>query len=392
MAGLERELLQLLDVVYDAAFDSARWQGVLDRAAAILDAKGGRLSFMDPRAGQQRLLALGGMDPDQHERFVSERPREDLWALRALQRLDADPSVRTATGAELLPPDELRRAPFYHEMLVPFGILDTVMTAVGISKGSVGGFALWRSPSVGLFQRADRELFDSIGRHVSRALRLGFLVAQGAEREAAILQRLPCAAFLCDESGRVRLHNEAADELLRRRDGVALRSGRLRAVRSCDHGSLERAIAEAARSAMGADATGGATLRLRRAAGGRDLVAHVEPVREAGPASDLFVGGLATPSALVLVSDPDCRAILPEEALARAFRLTPTESRLLSFLCAGGLLVEYAERNEITRETARFHLKQLFAKTGTRRQSALIRVALESAVRFGSAVKTERPD
>jgi DNA-binding CsgD family transcriptional regulator len=58
--------------------------------------------------------------------------------------------------------------------------------------------------------------------------------------------------------------------------------------------------------------------------------------------------------------------------LAGAFGLTPAEARLAAIIAVGGNPGRAAEELKITKATARNHLKAIFAKTGTRRQSELV--------------------
>jgi DNA-binding CsgD family transcriptional regulator len=61
--------------------------------------------------------------------------------------------------------------------------------------------------------------------------------------------------------------------------------------------------------------------------------------------------------------------------LATAFSLTGAEARVLSALLEGLSVSETATRFQITVNTVRWHLKRLFEKTNTNRQSDLIRLA-----------------
>ncbi len=86
--------------------------------------------------------------------------------------------------------------------------------------------------------------------------------------------------------------------------------------------------------------------------------------------------GLAPPSAplgLVCISDV---APLPDGAAATLqllFGLTPAQANLALALFEGGSLREYADRHGRSLNTVRTHLKEIFAKTGARRQSELVR-------------------
>ncbi|WP_127110628.1 helix-turn-helix transcriptional regulator [Pararhodobacter zhoushanensis] len=73
---------------------------------------------------------------------------------------------------------------------------------------------------------------------------------------------------------------------------------------------------------------------------------------------------------------------LAQPALGAAFDLKPSETRLAALLCDGLSLAECAARLGWTIETTRSCSKSLFARTGTRSQSDLIRRMLNSAVWF----------
>jgi len=62
--------------------------------------------------------------------------------------------------------------------------------------------------------------------------------------------------------------------------------------------------------------------------------------------------------------------------MQQLYGLTPTESRLADLLVEGLDVRDAAGRLRITLETTRFHLKRIFAKTGTRRQTELLRLML----------------
>lgn len=79
---------------------------------------------------------------------------------------------------------------------------------------------------------------------------------------------------------------------------------------------------------------------------------------------------------LVFIDDPAKRSMSRAIALRKLFRLSPVEARLADLLAGGVELAAAAEQLRMTQETARFHLKSLFRKTGLRRQVDLVRLVL----------------
>jgi len=62
------------------------------------------------------------------------------------------------------------------------------------------------------------------------------------------------------------------------------------------------------------------------------------------------------------------------EIIARAYRLTPTELRVLLATVEVGGVREVAAALGIAENTVKTHLRNLFAKTGARRQADLVKI------------------
>ena len=80
--------------------------------------------------------------------------------------------------------------------------------------------------------------------------------------------------------------------------------------------------------------------------------------------------------AVAFVGDPDAVAAAPRAVLRGLYGLTSAEAALAGCLLRGHDLNEAAEALGVGRETARTHLRRIFAKTETQRQSELLRLLL----------------
>ena len=85
------------------------------------------------------------------------------------------------------------------------------------------------------------------------------------------------------------------------------------------------------------------------------------------------------PLQLVFVVDPEARRASPEAWLREAYGLTGAEARLAVALANGASLDDVADATSTAIGTLRTHLKHVLAKTGTRRQSELVRLVLLGA-------------
>jgi DNA-binding CsgD family transcriptional regulator len=79
-------------------------------------------------------------------------------------------------------------------------------------------------------------------------------------------------------------------------------------------------------------------------------------------------------AAALFMCDPLRKVAIPAEALHSLYALTNAEARLASELTNGCSMEEAAQNLGITANTARSHLKKIFAKTHTKRQGELVRL------------------
>lgn len=85
---------------------------------------------------------------------------------------------------------------------------------------------------------------------------------------------------------------------------------------------------------------------------------------------------------LLLIRDPEQSGAGNFAALRQYFGLTASEAALLEALTFGERLNDFCQRRGISPNTGKFHLRGLFAKTGTNRQADLIRRTISLLASF----------
>jgi DNA-binding CsgD family transcriptional regulator len=102
---------------------------------------------------------------------------------------------------------------------------------------------------------------------------------------------------------------------------------------------------------------------------------HALPMRITviAPARERSAAFFRGPECIVVLEDPVRDLQIAVEELGALYKLTASERRVVAGLAAGHTLNEVAALYGISSLTARTQLKQVFAKTGMRRQSDLIR-------------------
>lgn len=187
----------------------------------------------------------------------------------------------------------------------------------------------------------------------------------------ATLDHFECAAVVCDEAAAVVVCNDAAHDLFEHRDGLALRDGR---VHVTGPGSRERFH----RLLAGAEPTDGHEASTLRTA------ALLVPRPSRLPSYQIVLrqidqGSIAfgyDPRRLwsLLISDPARSPREAVRALSCLYELTPAEARIACAVVAGDTPDEIAAAFGVKITTIRSHLASIYAKTGTRRQSELVRL------------------
>lgn len=187
-----------------------------------------------------------------------------------------------------------------------------------------------------------------------------------------LLQQLPQAVVLVDARGTVGGLNERAAAIVAQGDGLLISRGVLRCRCLADSAALHRLIADVAqRNGEG----GGRTtcgLRIQRPVGRRPLTALVTALGS----KNVLQNGEAVVA--VLANDPEHAPAIEVQMLRDWYGLTPAEARVAMLLASGLSVDEIVERLDIGANTARTHLKSIFAKTDTRRQGELIRLLLSN--------------
>ena len=175
------------------------------------------------------------------------------------------------------------------------------------------------------------------------------------------INMLNMGILVVDREARITFANCTAKDLLRFNKGTSvpaqLPADTLRSV-----GALDRRLRKAI---SGGENSLGGYLALPTA-GDKRLIVLVVPFH-----SDEADGGEKSGS-ILFVSDLAAEHDADLSLIAGLYELTPAETRLLEALVRGERVGEYAKQTGITLNTAKSHLKRLFIKTQTSRQSDLV--------------------
>lgn len=373
----------LIGAAYGAVTQPERWQEVLARYAANQGCSG--VALVTPALCERDGgFALGhGLREEVLHLWREHSFGGDCWYARGMHtgRLSEGQFIGGERGGD---DKAITQSPFFRELVLRAG---TGPSCVGVVVGTgnpqlpVVFLTSFHKSSVSPKPKEAWQEAKPLLAHFRRVLELQVSLAQ-AQQAAALsvpaVDRLLSPILLLNVHGKVIACNHAAAQILDRQDGLRLRAGQveekgtgwLEATHPLDEQPLQTALRGALEPAS-ANPTS-ATVRLRRAATGTPLLAQFLPV----DGNRHFIWRTHQPAAIVLVSDPDRRASVDAGVLIEQFRLSRAEARLAQALIEGGTLKDLARRLDLSPNTIKTQLAAIHTKTGTTRQSQLLRLLL----------------
>lgn len=242
-------------------------------------------------------------------------------------------------------------------------------------------FCLSRDPGSAAWSDADRHEFRAFAEHIRESCLLHKHI-DGLKNigliSNAVFNSSPRGMLLLTPDGAVAIANARAEQLTTRGDGISIRESRL-------HIADQEVMSELAAVLRTLDELPRDTLHERRwfwsvAGADRDipyqLALHVIPL------PDFHVESSRSDRvALLFVNDPLNIGRPSSEEMRKFYGFTPAQARLALALWGGMGIKDAASELSISINTARSHLRSIYANTGTRSHAELMSVLTATMVR-----------
>lgn len=372
-AGLHQDLdhfSALVESIYDAAQDPQHWSTFLSGLCRALNAKSGMFRVIDESATAIRANIHYRLDPDLQEAHRNYYVNQDIF----IKALRDKPGGYITSTQHMIDPREMERSEFYADYMRP---QDSYHVCGGLAMRNEAftiKFGVQRDYKSGEFSSDDADYIRRFVPHIQRATHLGHLLDM-AERQTTTaeqaLESLAVGIALLDEHERVVHANTRADEVLTRNLGLARRNGRFCAVGPGDNARLREIMQLIQLRARLECPPVPEAMLLTPSPGDPQLLIVVCPVPASKPH---FRGPWPQVSSAVFISNLQDAGLLNHDVLMTLYGLTGAEARLACALSRGRELGELSVEWSVSRETLRTHLKRVLGKTGTSRQSELVRL------------------
>ena len=349
----------IVSLVYDTVRDPAGWADVFRRFNHVVGANAGGITMRSSSSIEQHWV---GLPQEFNEAYLSHYHQSDPWVASGAQLLRVG---ECRNGLEFTPRAALARNDFYQVLCRQHDFVEICAAVVEKQDDLLVNIAFFTPTEAGLSGR-QRDLVLRLLPHVRRATAIGIQMAQQRASLADLRMALdvaPFGVFRVDARGRVLARNRQGEALVSMENGLTERSGCLSAQCEEDAQALRRAIARSTGDTNDASDVPGPVMVHRPS--GRPLTVFCVPSSEGDR-------GIGPRTATVFAIDPETDATPPASLLRQLYHLTAAEARLALLVGRGATLQEASNRLETSIHTTRTHLKRIFAKTETRRQSDLV--------------------
>jgi DNA-binding CsgD family transcriptional regulator len=351
---------RVLDLIYDAAVENDLWSYVLTGIADLTHSQGGIL-FGQSFSAQKIYFDFNGRLNEECNRAYQERHMRNRWS----EHMETQPVGRLVLSDEAVPLAELRTTLFYDEVLRPQDVAHNAMMALAAKEDFRAAFNICRSSREGPFEREEQRTLQRLAPHLRRSMVLGFrLDGYRALQHAAfdVLDQLSDGVIVLDQRAHVLFANASARRF--EEQGVL---GLRKAITACTPAHSQR-LSELVRSAL-QGAAGGA-MSIPHPVDSTLLTIVVAAIRskDVGRLADAKIKDAAV---LLFVIDPANRRSIPLVQIMDAYGLTPAEARVALAASSGNTVGDTAQLLGLSPNTIKTHLRRVFAKTATGRQTEL---------------------
>lgn len=362
----------LIANLYEAIFDPALLDDFLQELAVRTESRAVHLALFDDRSDAILFDASGGVVGSTPEELSEIRRSYDtVYAKLDYRRIHllSVPIGQWFQCHDVFSGHRLKRERFFREFIERWDYRYFAGLRIGQGGGLTTYLGLNRRAEQGPAETEDMRFLRQLTIHLMRAAKLFYKTrnfrthfAPGLES----LQYLPSGIFMLDQWQRVLFANAAAENLFRDEAGFSLLDGVLEVsaapLRNRFTDTVQRVLRSGVPSAM--------LLAPPDGPRGGGLPCYILRLPQSNSAYHLR----GDPAVLVLV--PQAAPNPPEAiALLRAlYSLSRREAELASAIASGATPQEYATAAGLEISTVRSQLKSVFVKTGTHRQTELVRL------------------
>ncbi|CEJ84417.1 putative transcriptional regulator, LuxR/FixJ family of response regulator [Hyphomicrobium sp. GJ21] len=358
----------LVDAIYEAGAHPEQWDGVLALLTASFRGVCAAMHIGDVSSD----FAFGAtyrLNPEASDAYAKH-----YFAINPLN----EPLTRVPTGTavgdnQLVPRAAYHGSEFYNDYSLRFQLNGSITAVLENRDGHVSCLGVVTATGTDPHSPDEVAAFQRLIPHIRRALDLNKQFAGLKDRVALAtsgLNQLDFGMAFLDTGGTIVAANTAAEAIFSANDGLRAVRGRLRV--------SDRAVQERLNYVVDCAARGigprGGSLKIPRAGDKPPLFVRATPFRGEK------LKDMKEVRVVLAFRDPQNSTRGGTDLIASAFGLTPAEARVLRALVDEPDAKKIADRFDVSLVTVRNQIARMLQKTGTTKQSELIKLVLTNDI------------
>lgn len=372
------EVLSLLPDIYNSALDSSTWGRTLDRITDVVGAKGALLLVVDQNENGLQVSAFSQLWSDIPEIIVTYNEKYLQYEQAGYDMMFQQPKQKIILDTEVWVdvPDLINR-PDYKYLREKVGIVRRLASRLNDNKSWLDLFTIHMDEKYESMPDHTIQATRQLLAHAAKSVELSRTFHLLKSRYNAVLTALDhveigiCVAM---RSGEVLVSNAEAKRILEQQDGIRLSTdGKITSDYPEQGAQIQQAIAQASDTAHGEGTAHELLLVSQRRSGTDSVLIEISPLRDFTRELDPLMAG-----ALVTLIDPVNSKPFDVTRTAAAYSLTPAESEVCRLMVEGKSTPLIGEMRGVSSETIKTQVQKVLNKTGCRKRSDLIRLALKT--------------
>ncbi len=362
----------LVGAIYESALDPVKWKDTFSQLGAYLNASAINLIGLQVQNYDNPFLLSQNIPSDYGKDYQSYWREHDIWVQAGIDK-GLNGGGKTLTGDMLVDRRSFLKSTFYNEWLAEQNISDVLSTNLWDDNPNTPKVILCFFRGVGQdsFRERDRLNLHHLAQHLNRAFSITSQLKLSEQRnvlEESIVDSIGHALFVLNENRKIIKYNAAATRLLSGFPGlIKIRHEQLIALGHHASPSLEEAIALADRGRHAEIVFTSTPFGIIK----ETYHARLTPLKEAA------VWPLANRAHYLLLIEKNGE--IKQETLrafCALFNLTASEQQVLLGLMQDATPEEIALTLNVSLTTIRSHIQHIRQKSGVRRITELVRMAL----------------
>jgi DNA-binding CsgD family transcriptional regulator len=367
----ERDLPELIDLIYDAAVDPTLWPRFLDRLCDMAPGAKSVMMMHDANTRSINASVTARWEEDWTTSYTDYYVKHNQWTAE-FAHFDVG---RAMIVDDIVPRAVTMKSEFYEDWLRPQNLVTGVTVSVFKENLRYMNFSVLYQDADDDLQKRNVAILQELSPHLRRAGQVHRQISGLTFQSRAIEQAfdsLNRGVVLLQPDGRCFYYNDRAKRFLDMNDGlIQYRDGRIGCQDAEAEADLYRALLMAGKTAQMKGSSPGDIIAVPRRSSALPWSLMIAPI----PASALDFG-YSNGAVVVFIVDPEQKPVISVAGLRAVLGLTASEARVAIALAEGLSPEEIAKLHGNAILTVRTHLRNAMGKAGVSRLAELVALVL----------------